>query len=253
MPTASPSTATSPGRRAAAAGDNHRIYAVAVPKNTALTMLIQQGADLGFDVAGAANVVGNSVVLSAGHDVFFGESEFDPSAASGAAAHANIQNANFTSAFDATASGNLDVLASAGLTSQFFSDASLTSSGGDVRVQATGTGSTLDIDGNLGVITDRAGEADGQSVTAGALDIWAQVGGSLNVDGNVNISANGYGGDSFTAGLNAGNGTGGAVQIEAMTGGSLTIGGNVFATADGYGGQPGSRGGQRRKRRGRQH
>ena len=58
------------GPASSGSGDNHRVYLVAVPKNTALTMLVQQGADLGFDVAQSADVVGNTVVLSAGYSVF---------------------------------------------------------------------------------------------------------------------------------------------------------------------------------------
>jgi filamentous hemagglutinin family protein len=92
-------------------GDNHRAYLVAVPKNTALTMLIGAGADLGFDIAGAADVDGNAVVLSAGYDISFGGTNSAPSAASGADADFSISNANFTSAFYGRANG--DALAGA--------------------------------------------------------------------------------------------------------------------------------------------
>ena len=76
-------------------GDNHRAYLVAVPKNTALTMLIGAGANLGFDIAGAADVDGNAVVLSAGYDISFGDTNFAPSAASGADADFSISECQF--------------------------------------------------------------------------------------------------------------------------------------------------------------
>ncbi len=240
MRTALRFTATSPGLLPALA-TTQRIYLAAVPKNTALTMLVQQGADLGFDVAQAADVVGNTVVLSAGHDVH-SSADFDASGASGAAANVNIFNANFTSAFSGTASGNIDVTAASAGTTNFASDASLRSSGGNVQVRSLGANSLLGVDGDLSIVTDRFGDSDGQSVTAGQVAIYAQSGGQLGVDGNVNVSANGYGGDSFLTGVNAGNGTGGQVQIQAEADSSLFIGGNIFVTSDGYGGQPGAAG-----------
>ena len=56
-------TGTITGPASSGPGDYHRAYLVAVPKNTALTMLIRGGSNLGFDIAGAADVVGNAVVL----------------------------------------------------------------------------------------------------------------------------------------------------------------------------------------------
>jgi filamentous hemagglutinin family protein len=50
-------------------GLNRRVYMVAVPKNNAITMAIQSGGQIGFDVAGAADVDGNAIVLSAGHNI----------------------------------------------------------------------------------------------------------------------------------------------------------------------------------------
>ena len=49
-------------------GALHRVYMVAVPKNTAITLAINGGSSLGFAIAGAADVNGNAVVLSAGRE-----------------------------------------------------------------------------------------------------------------------------------------------------------------------------------------
>ncbi|MDV3258316.1 MAG: hypothetical protein LOX97_11185, partial [Sphingomonas sp.] len=223
-------------------GDNHRVYAVAVPKNTALTMLISNGADLGFEIAGAADVVGNTVVLSAGHDVFFGSTGFEQSPVSGGPANITVSDSSLTSAINAQASGDIDVSASAGQLMQFASDVSLASSAGDVTVRATGESALLDIDGDLSISADRFGASAGESVTGGTANVLAQGGGQLVVDGDAVITANGHGGDSFISGTPAGNGTGGEIRIEADAGSVLGIGGNLFVAADGYGGHPGTAG-----------
>ncbi|MGN6497106.1 MAG: hypothetical protein ACTHK5_07170 [Tsuneonella sp.] len=62
-------TGTTTGGASTGAGDNRRIYMVAVPKNTLLQMTFERGSSVGFDVAGAADTVGNAVVLSAGRNV----------------------------------------------------------------------------------------------------------------------------------------------------------------------------------------
>ncbi|MBX9886055.1 MAG: hypothetical protein K2X68_13900 [Novosphingobium sp.] len=50
-------------------GGAPRVAMAAVSRNEAITMAIKGGAELGFEVAGAANVDGNAVVLSAGSDL----------------------------------------------------------------------------------------------------------------------------------------------------------------------------------------
>ena len=50
-------------------GSARRVYLMAVPKNSAITMAIQSGGSLGFAIAGAANVSGNAIVLSGGRSI----------------------------------------------------------------------------------------------------------------------------------------------------------------------------------------
>ena len=57
-------------RRAARAGDNHRIYMVAVPKNQAITAILE--GSVGFDDAVVASVENGAIVLSAGYSVVAG-------------------------------------------------------------------------------------------------------------------------------------------------------------------------------------
>ena len=61
-------TGTTGGPASTGAGDNQKIYMVAVPKNQALTMLLSGNA--GFTPAGAAQVVNGEIVLSAGWSIF---------------------------------------------------------------------------------------------------------------------------------------------------------------------------------------
>ena len=214
-------------------GDNHRAYLVAVPKNTLLTMAIASGANLGFDIAGAADVVGNAVVLSAGHDISFGDTSFAPSEASGALANINLNNNVFTSAVYGRASGEAIVGATAGGSSTFASDASFRA-GSKVAFTSGNPGSTVTVGGNLTLSTDADGLEPGDSATAGRVELQAFNGGSLSVTGNTNLSAIGTG--AFTGTVAAGDGTGGTILVQSTTGGVLSLGGTLNADASGYGG-----------------
>lgn len=60
---------TTGGPSSNGSGDNHGIYMVAVPKNTAITMLIAPSGDLGFDAAASASIENGAIYLQAGGDV----------------------------------------------------------------------------------------------------------------------------------------------------------------------------------------
>ncbi len=215
------------------AGDNHRAYLVAVPKNDALTMLIGSGANLGFEIAGAADVVGNAVVLSAGHDISFGNTSDVPSAASGADADFSIGNANFTSALYGRANG--DALAGAvdgSLT--FASDVSLR--GRDTVRLESGGGGIVTVGGDLTMSANASGTGEGESASAGDVTLQAAAGGTLSVTGNTDLSAIGTGGFSSTSGIASGDGTGGVILVQSTSGGDMTLGGTLNADASGYGG-----------------
>ncbi len=211
-------------------GDNHRIYAVAVPKNTALTMLIANGADLGFDVAGAADVDGNAVILSAGHNVTAGLIDDQPVNAS-TTSNAGFDPTNVTSALFARADDTL-TLSPNGIAT-YASDVDLRA-GTMVNVFAQNGGS-LNIVGDLTISTDREASTTAQSATGGTSWLLSQSGASISIGGDLNISANGVGGSSFTTGLAGGNGTGGSIIVQPF-GGSINIAGSLLAEANGTGG-----------------
>ena len=193
------------GPASSGAGDNHRAYLVAVPKNTLLTMAIGSGANLGFDIAGAANVVGNAIILSAGHDIVGGNTSDAPSAAAGALANINLTNNAFTSALYGRASGDAIVGANNGGSATFASDVSLRA-GGLVRFFSEHPESSVTVDGNLTLSANADGLNEGDAATAGTVQLMASGGGSLSVAGSTQLTAIGRGGFSNTTGVVSGDG-----------------------------------------------
>ena len=232
------STGSIGGPESIGAGDNHRAYLVAVPKNTAMTMLISSGADLGFDVAGAADVVGNAVILSAGHDVAFGNIVGSPSFASGADADISIENASFTSAVDGRANGNITA-SSVGGSLTFASDASLT--GRDLAKLEAGGDGNVSVGGELRLSASASGENEGESAQAGNVTLQAFAGGQLSVTGDTVLTAVGTGAFSSTPGTASGDGRGGTILVQATSGGDISLGnvdslGSLDADSSGFGG-----------------
>jgi len=263
----------------AGVGETQRIYAVAVPKNQAMTMVIASGAGLGFDVAGAANVDGNAIVLSSGRNVTDGTADTARSAAMGSGT-AGIYSINLgtTSALVASAINNTDFNANTDITmasdvtligGDFVSLASDTASGdltvaglltmtGDRTIAAGATGSAAIMQlvatngGTLtaqqgatlsavatGAASGTAGVAGGNA-TGGTINVIATDASTLVIAGDLNIDANGRGGETTVNGADAGAGTGGYINVEARGAtGSLSVNGAVFATADGTGGSGG--------------
>jgi len=224
------------GAASTGVADIHRAYLVAVPKNAAMTMLIANGSSLGFNIAGAANVVGNTVVLSAGYNVTDGVIESTPATAgNGFDAHLSITGANMSSALVAAASGNADIFSPVGQSSNFASD--VTMRGVDrARVGASGFTTTVNIAGNLDLSTATTATASGQDVTSGTIEVYAQQNASVTVAGSTTLNSNAFGGDSSIANLAGGDAVGGDINIFAQTGGDINLNGGLSATANGYGG-----------------
>ena len=201
-----------------------------------------QGADLGFDVAQSADVVGNTVVLSAGYNVF--PESFEPyqPAASGAVANINIANANFTSALVGQATGNIGLLATAGQSAHLYSTADLASAGGTIQVQALGANALIEVDSDLTLTSNSVGLGSpeegqpGGDATGGTLNITASDGGDIVVGGGLHAEANGTGGSQGNFGGIGGNGTGGTINVRALGAGSSISAGLTELYAEGLGG-----------------
>ncbi|MCX7285360.1 MAG: hypothetical protein NTX28_15195 [Novosphingobium sp.] len=216
----------------------HRVYMVAVPKNDAITMAIGAGSTLGFDIAGAADVQGNTVVLSAGQNVTNGEISTRP-AAGGGSGLASITggDALFSSAVDARTTGtiNLEATQPDGMT--FASQALLHAAGGDSSITAR-TGSFVNFNQFLlfsGSVTGTSAKPNAQG---GNIALRAVDGGTITASGSVDLISSGFGAPSTVAGTNGGNGTGGAVLVEALNGGKIIFNLDLQAKADGSGGFP---------------
>ncbi|MCY1671679.1 hypothetical protein OVA07_11735 [Novosphingobium sp. SL115] len=216
----------------------HRIYMVAVAKNDALTMAIGAGSSLGFDIAGAADVDGNSIVLSAGHNVVGGQIQ-QARSSGGGSGDVSIASADaqFTSAVVGRASGTIDLSSNLNIGSNFASDLVLYSAGGGISADGS-EGGALGIAGNFEFHSDAFGNSATFDATAGDITLQATAGGVLSLGGNVTLSAVGYGGSTVLPDTSSGTGTGGNVVIEAVNGGTVNIEGNVNIAADGYGGNP---------------
>ncbi|MEO0033775.1 MAG: hypothetical protein RIS94_3533, partial [Pseudomonadota bacterium] len=216
----------------------HAIYMVAVPKNTAITMAIAGGNQLGFDVAGAANVVGNTVVLSAGYDVVAGAVQGTRSAGGGTGqADLRIGAVNATSAVIGQATGEALLRVTGGATANFASNLALAGVTNplntDTRaahVVVQGAGSSVQVGGSLVVTALDAGAVDGSLAsdsTAAQVDVTT--GGSLSVTGNMRVDASRFGlGDGGSA-------TGGSAALVAGVGATVDIGGNLDLVATGAG------------------
>ena len=219
------------GPASSGSADNHRIYAVAVPKNDALTMTITGGAQLGFDIAGAANVAGNTVILTAGGDVF--GSGVATSPAAGAPASISIDNSDFSSATYAEATGNISLTASnsnVDIASDFTAIA-----GGNIYVNSIGD-ALISVTRDLYLSTSIFNVAEGADAQAGDIVVSTEQFGSLFVGGDVSLYANATGGHTETAGLNSGTGRGGNIYFQSTDGGSISVVGGVYAEAVGHGG-----------------
>lgn len=210
-------------------GDNHRIYLATIAKNNALTLSIQRGASLGFDVAGAANVDGNAVVLSAGYNITGGRAD----AARAGTATSDIfiddnfpnlsgSGIDFTSVVDAKASG----VASVYTVRQTNFASNLTMTGGerasiDVATNPNETPGALAITGNLALLAN-SHEVGSGTQDAGFAYIHGFDGATATVGGNLTVSA------SASRDVNGdGRIVAGRADSYLTRGAILTVGGNA--------------------------
>ena len=217
----------------------HRIYLMAVPKNDAMTLLISGGAQIGFEIAAAADVDGNAIILSGGYDIKAatageGVGQFGQLPVAGSVGEALVaaDNASFTSSVTVRSKDRAEVQASSGglgfaSNLAVFADelamvravsGQLLLAAGDIRADAS----------------TYANLFAGASRSAGVAEVSASTGGSISAQGNILALANGAGEGTGIPLQPGGTGTGGSALIGAL-------GGNVRATsltvaADGVGG-----------------
>jgi filamentous hemagglutinin family protein len=209
--------------------DLHRVYMVAVPKNSAITTMINAGSMLGFDIAGAADTFGNTVVLSAGYDQS-GDFQVPSSGAGSGAANITVTNTGVSSNLIVNAKGTSLVRAASGGITALASDAHI-QGGVEARLESSGSGSSLTLAGNLSLTAANFGDTFSPSVTGGIAYLASNSGASLMIGGSAFLDASASS-DAFSV---AGNATGGTARVDIATGGLLSIGSDLFMSADGMG------------------
>ncbi|MBV9883045.1 MAG: hypothetical protein JO276_08560 [Sphingomonadaceae bacterium] len=244
------------------AADIHRIYMVAVPRNTAITAVL--GGNIGFDDAVNASVENGQIVLSAGYNIVGGSVDAGAPVNPGQQANLTIRGGSITSRLtgyavtNATASGNGGTLHAtqdvtlvggqsavlrglSGETVTMDRNVSLVSPGGSAGIIASGGGS-ITISGNALVDATGTGfsppkTGDAGNGTGGDARIYAD-GGSIAISGDAAVLARGVGGNAAVGDYigAGGNGYGGDALVEGTNGGTVSIGGNLSADASGIGG-----------------
>jgi len=227
-------TGTTTGPANTTAADNHSIYMVAVPKNQALTMLLD--GNIGFTPpATTASVQNGQIILSAGWSINDTSGSVSGSSIPGTDAGILIGASaptSFTSNVYGLASGDITALATTGDLS-FAGDLSLHNfsapNAGDILLEAD-SGNTLSVLGNVTLDSQNAAQPSEVSIEAS--------GGDVTIGGNVMIGAGGTtGSPAGSAWLTAFNGTlsiGGSTQIYTNT--SAVTADSETASADAQGG-----------------
>ncbi|MET0371651.1 MAG: hypothetical protein ABW039_09775 [Sphingobium sp.] len=227
---------TTTGPASTGAGDAQGIYMVAVPKNTAITMLVQPTGQLGFDLAGAAQLVNGTVVLSAGRNITAGQIDNGAPVGGTGAASVALEGGNYTS--DVVVRAKTDALAAyTSATPTFLGDVTLQAAN---RALLAGrqNGVTLTVGGDVTLIGDESfTSVPVSTVTGGTASLFTDNGGSLSIAGNVVMRADATA-QSSTTGSTA---TGGRAQIRAI-GGTIDIDGSVTLSANAIGGAAGPNG-----------
>lgn len=174
----------------------HRVYMVAVPRNDAITMAIKGGSTLGFDVAGAANVDGNAIVLSAGYNITNGLIDAVRAASSAAPATLAIGAINATSQLTGKATGQASLTVDSGNAGTFASNLSLSGAADPAAatddgafISVGGIGSTLDVTGDLQLTALDTGQISGSPTTDSGNAVITVDEGSLRVGGAATISS----------------------------------------------------------------
>lgn len=229
-------TGSTGGPSNVAAGDNHAIYLVAMPKNQAITAVLQ--GDIGFDPAVTAGVENGVVVLSAGANVVGGEVDryghVAGTPAPDLAASFQINGGVVRSDLIGVARTNITAQPGAGgPTLNFLGDVSLF--GGSLAAMSVAKGQSIDVAGNALVSAAAFDTLTGAvDLTGGQARIFTVDGGTIHIAGTATVDASAQG--LIGPGGDAGSGTGGSADVTANGGGVITIDGALAIRATGAGG-----------------
>jgi len=230
-------TGTTGGPASTGGGDVHRIYMVAVPKNTAITALLQ--GNVGFDAASVAGVENGAIVLSAGYSVAAGEADrfgdFSPPPVPDLQASFEIRGGTIRSDLFGSAVTNMLASGQATGSLDFQQDVSLF--GGVQAALFAGANQKVTVAGNALVSTarNRTINLNPIDLVGGTALIFAQGGGSVDIFGSATVDSSAQGVVNVLTSI-AGHGTGGTAGLFADTGGSVRVRGDTQLLATGTGG-----------------
>jgi hypothetical protein len=247
---------TTTGAASTGLADVQQIQFVAIPKNTAMTMLLS--GSIGYAPAASALDDGSAIILSAGVAPYVPQATQDLGLG-----NISVGNAEFRNAVTGDATNTIDILPTGGLV-DFQANATLTAGlainaiaeDGEaiqgaanivLRARRAGAGGTITLralGGALPGVIAAAGSlvADGNGFHGATPPVTGpnSLGGAIIVEADggeisatdMTFSASGFGGEGLDSG---GNGTGGSVTATISNGGTLTAG-LLSLEADGGGG-----------------
>jgi filamentous hemagglutinin family protein len=226
-------TGTTGGPASTGAGDTHAIYFVAVPKNQAITAILQ--GNVGFDAASVAGVENGVIVLSAGYSLFGGQpdrfGDFGPTPKPGIDASFQIRGGTISS--DLFGYAITDMLASGQATGGLAFQQDVSLFGGARAHLFAGPGETVTVAGNALVSAAHTRSATPDN-TGGEALIFAQ-NGRLEIFGDAIVDATGQGTVDVVLSV-AGSGVGGTAGIFASGDADLRVRGATQVLAPGRGG-----------------
>ncbi len=227
-------TGSTGGPASTGAGDNHAIYLVAMPKNQAITAVLQ--GDIGFDPAVAVGVENGVIVLSAGGNVVGGTVDryghLTGTPAPNQAANFEINSGIVRSDLIGVARTNIRARPLGAPTLTFQQDVSLF--GGSLASMSVNAGQTINVFGNA-VVSAAAFDTSNPllfDLVAGQARIFTVDGGTIHIFGTATVDASAQG--LVSAVGDAGSGTGGSADVTA-NGGTIIVDGalDIRATGDG--------------------
>lgn len=221
-------------------GDYHRIYMMAVPRNDAITLLLTGSQQIGFAIASAADVDGNAIILSGGHDIVRnptgeGLDSFSAQPSAGAGSGRITVNLDAVTLTSNATVRSRDVGQAIASTGQLDVARNLAVFAGENAFIGATNGQLLEVTGDiLADASNRFSAGNGANRTAGAASVLASDG-NVSVLGNIVVRADGIGDNASAAGQAGGTGTGGSAQVSVASGGSLQAT-TVTISATGTGG-----------------
>lgn len=226
---------TTGGPASTGAADPHAIYLVAMPKNQAITAILQ--GDIGFDPAVNAAIENGVIVLSAGANVVGGAvdryGDLTGTPAADLDASFQIGGGIVRSDLFGTARTDIGATPSGAPSLNFLQDVSLF--GTRSATLSVGVGQTINVQGNA-VVSAAAFDSinpGAVNLTGGTARIFAQNGGSIHIFGNATVDASARG---LTGSVGeGGSGTGGTAGVSASVG-AIVIDGALAIRANGEGG-----------------